>query len=214
MKSVLGALIALWAAGVQGADSVWPAPQPVRGPSELVVSRSPISHRQWQHCVRSGGCNAYRPERQGWPRDSPVINVSLDDASGYARWLSRQQGRVWRLPFEDEWQRIVHVQPARGQANCLDCGSAWDGRGTHRSGALPANADGLFDTAGNVAQWLLPRPGRTSHCEASPYQAAIGGASWADPAKYLDPKVLSCLPRMLRDDTIGFRLVLEVTALR
>jgi formylglycine-generating enzyme required for sulfatase activity len=199
---------------VQAAEVAWPVPQRVPGEPPLVVSRSPVSHRQWLQCVRQGGCGAYRPERQGWPLDSPVVNVSLDDAETYARWLSRHRRQRWRLPYEDEWSRIVPAPPARGEANCLDCGSRWDGRGLHRSGALPANAAGLFDAAGNAAQWLVPRPGQVSRCKGSPYQGALGGASWADPAKYLDPAEISCLPRVLRDDTIGFRLVREPDASR
>ena len=197
-------------------NHAYPSMVRLAGAPSLIVSREPISHRQWQHCVRSGGCHGYRPERQGWSLDSPVVNVNLDDALAYAQWLGHRQGRRYRLPYEDEWlhialgaggQRFPWGDDApRGRANCLDCGSPWDGRGTHRSGRLPANAAGLFDVAGNVAQWAVARPGLAARC-SSAHEAAIVGASWADPSRFLDPRESTCLARILRDDTIGFRLV-------
>ncbi|MGH8602908.1 MAG: SUMF1/EgtB/PvdO family nonheme iron enzyme, partial [Gammaproteobacteria bacterium] len=34
----------------------------------------------------------------------PMVNVSWDDADHYARWLSQQTGRKYRLPSEAEWE--------------------------------------------------------------------------------------------------------------
>ena len=68
--------------------------------------------------------------------------------------------------------------------------------------------------AGNVAQWTAPPAAPSgaplpSVCGARRTYAALYGASWADPAKYLQPSDWACFPRVLRDDTIGFRVVRE-----
>ncbi len=36
--------------------------------------------------------------------NSPVVCVSRNDASAYARWLSNETGFKYRLPSEDEWE--------------------------------------------------------------------------------------------------------------
>ena len=45
------------------------------------------------------------PDDEGWGRGRlPVINVSWNDAVEYAKWLSAQTGKRYRLPSEAEWE--------------------------------------------------------------------------------------------------------------
>lgn len=41
-----------------------------------------------------------------------------------------------------------------GNADCYGCGSHWDNKQTAPVGSFKPNAFGVFDTAGNVTQWV------------------------------------------------------------
>lgn len=108
--------------------------------------------------------------------DHPVVNVTWNDAQALARWLSRTEGRRYRLPTEAEWeyacragQQGAEPPPAalQGQANVFDREAAvhwpkWadqafpfhDGHAfTAPVGSHAPNAFGLHDMLGNVWEW-------------------------------------------------------------
>ena len=124
------------------------------------------------------------PGDHGWGRGNrPVINISWDDAVDYTRWLSEQTGHHYRLPSEAEWEYAAAAgtttfyswgnNAGENHAVCFNCGSRWDGRETAPVGSFAANAFGLYDTAGNVLEWV-------ADCRHDSYQNAPGdGAVWA-----------------------------------
>ena len=94
----------------------------------------------------------------------PATCVSYDDALAYTRWLSSRTGKPYRLLTEAEWEysaRAGTKTAFNSGANAPDpCqnGSAADCRdravGLLPVGSFVANAFGLQDMHGNVAEWV------------------------------------------------------------
>lgn len=153
----------------------------------FAVSRFEVTFDQWNSCVAEGGCS-HEPGDEGWGQgDRPVINVNADDAGEYLVWLNRklgiaEPGEGYRLLSEAEWEYAARAGTATryfwgnnigsGNANCWGCGSQWDQEMTAPVGSFPANAFGLHDMSGNVAEWV-------EDCEASNYRnAPRDGSAW------------------------------------
>ena len=132
----------------------------------------------------------------------PVMHVSVRDAEAYARWLSDQTGRHYRLPTEAEFEYALRAglqgrypwgnagTPPEGSGNFTGgndvspTGRHWSnafvGFGDGFWGPAPvasfrANAWGLHDMAGNLSEWV-------ADCwHASYRRAPADGAAWFNP---------------------------------
>jgi sulfatase modifying factor 1 len=117
----------------------------------------------------------------GFPQgpDHPVVNVTWNDAMAMAAWLGRQEGAVYRLPTEAEWEYAARAgtrsrfhagdepEVLIRSANLFDQASAvhwphWrrfalsgdDGYAfTAPVGRFAPNAFGLYDMHGNAWEW-------------------------------------------------------------
>ena len=157
----------------------------------FAVSKFEITFDEWDACVGEGGCGEYRPDDEGFGRGNrPVINVSWVDAKAYVSWLSRKTGQRYRLLAESEWEYAARA----GTATTFSFGNSIlpssanfdgspDGSGpsqvnrqtTMPVGSFPANAFGLHDMHGNVAEWVED----CWHPEYAPSVPADGSA-WLD----------------------------------
>jgi formylglycine-generating enzyme required for sulfatase activity len=130
----------------------------------IAIGRREVTFAEWDQCVAAGACS-YRPNDRGWGRaNRPVIDVSWDDAKTYINWLSKKTGKQYRLPTEAEWEYAARAgtkspfwwgrDTGKGLANCHDCGAPDGGSKTAAAGSFRPNAFGLYDTAGNAAEWV------------------------------------------------------------
>jgi formylglycine-generating enzyme required for sulfatase activity len=146
----------------------------------FAIGRREITFDEWDLCP-SGGCK-YRPNDRGWGRGSrPVIDVSWDDVQAFVAWLSQKTGKRYRLPSEAEWEYAARAgtnsafwwgrSAISGTANCEDCSST-PLRQTLPAGSFRPNPFGLFDVAGNAAEWV-------EDCWNESYRGApTDGSAW------------------------------------
>jgi serine/threonine protein kinase/formylglycine-generating enzyme required for sulfatase activity len=163
----------------------------------------------------------------------PVTCVSHADAVAYARWLTQQSGRNFRLPSEPEW-RLAAGNLGTGECSKANVGDQHfaeelkgrdtlpcrDGyAGTAPSAKFPVGPNNLFDMAGNVREWVqdcytrsvLARgpngsPFETANCR----QRLALGTTWISGTDERNAQ-----PRLGFDpddlnNTVGFRLVMEL----
>ena len=92
--------------------------------------------------------------------DHPVVCVSWNDAVEFCQWLSKEEGRTYRLPTEAEWEYSCRAG-SKGRWSFGDNeGELWDyakvgGNSQNHSwpvAVLKENAWGLYDMHGNVEQ--------------------------------------------------------------
>ena len=194
----------------------------------FAIGRREVTFEEWDQCIASGGCR-HRPDDRGQGRaERPVTDVSWRDATAYASWLSQKTGQKYRLPSEAEWEYA-----ARGGtktafwwgrdvgsrfANCRDCGGD-SGQAAVATGSFSANPFGLFDTAGNAAEWVqdcwndtyrgAPRDGSawgSGQCG----QRVLRGGSFDSQARYLRSASRFRYDTDVRYYANGFRVVREL----
>jgi len=129
-----------------------------------------VTFDEWDACVAGGGCAGYHPDDEGWGRGRrPVINVNWNAAKNYALWLSRKTGHAYHLPSEAQWEYAARarstgpfyfseISPEKANYNAqVGYNGSPTGKysvGTKLVGSYPPNSFGLFDTLGNVAEWV------------------------------------------------------------
>ena len=160
----------------QGSPASEPESHPTERPQRTVnvpafaMGQTTVTFDEWDACVADGGCT-HKPSDQGWGRGNrPVINVSWGHARQYVTWLSNKTGHDYRLPSESEWEYATRAGTT-GRFNTGDCITSAQANfkgtipaqgcpvGIDRNQTLPVgsfapNAFGLYDTHGNVREWV------------------------------------------------------------
>jgi formylglycine-generating enzyme required for sulfatase activity len=147
----------------------------------------------------------------GWGRGNrPVINVSWDDATVYAKWLSGQTGKKYRLPTEAEWEYSAragtstkywwgntasHEYANYGTDRCCSGLAKGKDRWEYTSpvGSFAPNSFGLYDTVGNVWEWVRDFYDRSYYSNSPPHDPkgpsrgkhrVLRGCAWGSTASY------------------------------
>jgi formylglycine-generating enzyme required for sulfatase activity len=211
-----------------------PERQTDEGPQRMVrvpafaVGRFEVTFDEWDACVADRGCEK-KPADQGWGRGKrPVMNVSWIDAKAYTAWLSRKTGQRYRLLTEAEWEYAARGGKSTaywwgsivgsGNANCNGCGSQWDNSKTAPVGSFQPNAFGLFDTAGNVSEWV--EDCRSTYAGATIDGSAnttgicavrvVRGGSWSSFPRWLRSAYRNSISPTGWHSNFGFRLARTV----
>jgi formylglycine-generating enzyme required for sulfatase activity len=99
----------------------------------------------------------------GWKpdMDHPVVWVTWNDAQAFCQWLSKKEGKTYRLPTEAQWEYACRAgtttqyyfgdsESQLGDYAWYNTNAVW---GTKPVGGKRPNAWGLYDMHGNVWQW-------------------------------------------------------------
>jgi len=130
----------------------------------FAIGRYEVTFNEWQACIDGGGC-PHDPDDHRWGKNRrPVINVTWNEAHDYLRWISKRTGHAYRLPSESEWEYVNRGGTTTrfwwgddvgvNNANCKDCKSKWSAKSSAPVGSFKANPFGLYDTSGNVFEWV------------------------------------------------------------
>ena len=131
--------------------------------SAFVVGVYEVTFDEYYRFARATGRK--KPKDNGWDRKThPVVDVAWDDALAYTRWISKQTGKSYRLLSESEWEYVARAGTTRsfwwgskagtGNAHCFDCKSDYSTSKPAKVGTYKPNPFGLYDTAGNVFEWV------------------------------------------------------------
>lgn len=202
-------------------------PDKVKKIEESTLDMRIFDFSSWKECVALGSCN-FVPLSI---RRSPVVRVSWEDAQQYVAWLSHKTGKQYRMLSEAEWEyaaqaessRQVLVRAGTNAANCRDCldkkekinSRSYSSSGSVPVGSFSANAFGLHDMLGNVAEWtadcwaaqVLSAPStpaaRTGDdCE----KRVIRGGHWLDEARDIGSARRRWSNKGYNGEFVGFRV--------
>lgn len=183
------------------------------------------------------------PDQPRTGDDYPVVNVSWFDAALFCNELSKSLGYdtayvyssmgsehflkdveikygidAFRLPTESEWEFTAHGGTTTTYYWGVDVASkyAYYGQtsGPEKVGKYTPNNYGLYDMAGNVAEWVNDwygaYPKNMPDNYAGPSQGStrvVRGGGWSDPIKDCAPDVRAKKDPLYTAPTLGFRIV-------
>ncbi|MEG1679536.1 MAG: SUMF1/EgtB/PvdO family nonheme iron enzyme, partial [Stenotrophomonas sp.] len=173
------------------------------GGKPFALSRGEIAVDDFNSYCRAAGQCAVRTVASAELGRLPVQNVTLAQARGYARWLTRASGGWrYRLPTDAEWLHGAHANQQWRQApdsNCIPpTATSEQAGGPTGVRGREANPWGLVNLAGNVWEWVSSGDG-----------AALRGGSYASYWSDCTVEARRSAPATAQAD-VGFRLLREL----
>ena len=198
------------------------------------MSRYPITNAQYERFDATHGSK----RATGADDKHPVVYVSAVDAERFCEWLSKKEGRKYRLPTEAEWEYAARglegrIFPWGDQLNAGHYANFADARTTFPwrepaiddgfaqsapVGSFPRGASpfGIEDLAGNVFEWCLDGfdlyRGREVVNPRGPRSSArriYRGGSWKSRAASLRASARAFNAANYSSNDVGFRVVCE-----
>ena len=179
------------------------------------MAATEVTQRQWLALMPSN-----RSQNQG--DDLPVTSVSWDDAWEFCTRLSRKEDVTYRLATEAEWEYACRAGAAEPVAAADLPALAWFAENsegaTHPVGSRRANAWGLFDMRGNVAEWTrdayAPYPQVEEDTDpvgpAEGSSRVVRGGAWRSFAPALRCAARTGTSRSHQLHHVGLRVVQEI----
>lgn len=161
-----------------------------------------------------------RPSRPYIPPDLgfghagyPAISLTYHAATEFCKWLSIKTGRRYRLPTEAEWM-AASDHPASLPLEDREWFEANAARTTHPVARKAPNPLGLYDTLGNVAEWIVTdseKPIAAGGCyldpsdQINPNTRRTQDRAWNE----TDPQIPKSAWWLSDCSFVGFRIVCE-----
>lgn len=173
----------------------------------------------------------------------PVTCVSWDDATAYTQWLSKKTGQSYRLPSASEWEYAASAGSVPGTPLAVDLATAckranvadeagakqypgWNVLGCNDRfvqsapvASFAPNAFGLYDTIGNVFEWVqdcwnptydgAPIDG-SARADGDCALREMRGGSWFTSPDYLRASYRNHFEREYRSSSVGFRVARDI----
>lgn len=127
------------------------------------IGQYEVTFDEWDACELANACP--HADDHGWGRGKrPVINISWNDTQTYIYWLNQRTNKTYRLPTEAEWEYAARsggesAYPWGNNISCMQAnygflGGSCKNTQTKAVGTYKKNMFNLYDTAGNVWEWV------------------------------------------------------------
>ena len=185
----------------------------------FAVGKYEVTQAEWE-AVMGKNPSEFKGARK------PVENVSREDAKSFLKKLSEQTGKEYRLLSESEWEYMARAGSTTKYpwGDEIDSSKAkYDSEDGSKVGTVPvgsysANAFGVFDTSGNVSEWVedcwhknykdAPTDGSAwlSENEGNCDRRVIRGGDWSTSARVLRSALRSFYYPTSPENFFGFRI--------
>jgi formylglycine-generating enzyme required for sulfatase activity len=184
------------------------------------IGATEVTQGQWKEVMGADSPSHFKGE------NLPVEKVTWEEAKEFCARLSQKEGRIYRLPTEAEWecaaragQEVDFKSMKYPELKAWITERAWMSWNSeyksHEAGRLKANAWGIYDMLGNVAEWT---DGGLRDYSADPVvdpqgtesqRIGIRGSGWVSGYDFIRFAYRDQQDADKRKSTIGFRVVCE-----